>query len=230
MYTHLFFDIDHTLWDFETNSIKTLRGVYEAEGLAKSGIPDFDDFNTVYHAINDKLWDRFRKGFLNREELRWKRMWQTLLHYRVPDEARAKRMGELYLELLPQQKTLFPFAIEALIYLQKKGYAMHLITNGFEATQHQKLQLAGIDHFFDKMISSEVAMSIKPQAAIFHYALAETGATAATSVMIGDAWDIDIVGARDVGMAQVFFNPRSVAITEKPTFEIHCLSELIQLF
>lgn len=230
MYTHLFFDIDHTLWDFETNSIKTLRGVYEAEGLAENGIPDFDDFNTVYHAINDKLWDRFRKGFLNREELRWKRMWQTLLHYRVPDEARAKRMGELYLELLPQQKTLFPFAMEALTYLQTKGYAMHLITNGFEATQHQKLQMAGIDHFFDKMITSEVAMSIKPQAAIFHYALAEAGATAARSVMIGDAWDIDIVGARDVGMAQVFFNPHRLTITENPTFEIHCLSELIQLF
>jgi putative hydrolase of the HAD superfamily len=107
---------------------------------------------------------------------------------------------------------------------------MHLITNGFEATQHQKLQLAGIDHFFDTMITSEAAMSIKPEAAIFQYALAEAGASAATSVMIGDAWDIDIVGARDVGMAQVYFNPKRLAVTEKPTFEIHCLSELIQLF
>lgn len=230
MYTHLFFDIDHTLWDFETNSVKTLRGVYEAEGLADKGIPDFDDFNAVYHEINDKLWDRFRKGFLSREDLRWKRMWQTLMHYRVPDEARAKRMSELYLELLPQQKTLFPHAVEALAYLRSKNYSMHLITNGFEATQHQKLQLSGIDHFFNKMITSEAAMSIKPQAAIFQYALAEAGASAETSVMIGDAWDIDIVGARDVGMAQVFFNPNRLAVTEKPTFEIHCLSELIQLF
>lgn len=230
MYTHLFFDIDHTLWDFESNSIHALRGVYDAEKLAELGIADFDDFNTVYHEINDRLWERFRKGFLSREDLRWKRMWQTLLHYRIPEEARAKRMSELYLELLPQQTTLFPHAKEALAYLQNKGYAMHLITNGFEATQHQKLQLAGIHGFFDQMITSEIAMSMKPQAAIFHYALRETGAEAGTSVMIGDAWEIDILGARDVGMAQVYFNPKRLPITEKPTFEIHCLSELTQFF
>ena len=230
MYTHLFFDIDHTLWDFETNSEKALEGVYEAERLAEKGIPDFNDFNLVYHAINDKLWERFRKGFLSREDLRWKRMWQTLMHYRVPDEVQAKRMSELYLELLPQQRTLFPHAVETLSYLQGKGYSMHLITNGFEATQHQKLQNAGIQGYFDKMITSEAAMSIKPQAAIFHYALREAGATAATSVMIGDAWEIDILGARDVGMAQVFFNPKGLVVEEKPTFEIQCLSELIQLF
>lgn len=230
MYTHLFFDIDHTLWDFETNSVHALKGVYDAEKLAEEGIPDFDDFNRVYHEINDRLWDRFRRGFLSREDLRWKRMWQTLLHYRIPEENRAKRMSELYLVLLPQQTTLFPFAHEALRDLQNKGYALHLITNGFEATQHQKLHLAGIDAYFDKMITSEMAMSMKPQAAIFHYALRETGAEAHESVMIGDAWEIDILGARDVGMAQVYFNPKRLPVTEKPTFEIQCLSELIQLF
>ena len=95
-YRHLFFDLDHTLWDFERNSIATMRILYDEVSLMEKGIADFDDFNVVYHEINDTLWDRFRKGLLSREDLRWKRMYQTLVHYRMPDEKLAKVMSELY--------------------------------------------------------------------------------------------------------------------------------------
>lgn len=229
-YRFLFFDIDHTLWDFESNSVETLRDLYHETGLPALGVQDFDDFNRVYHAINDRLWDRFRKGYLSRQELRWKRMWQTLVHYRIPDEALAKKMSERYLEILPTKTALFPHAEEALEHCRLAGYEMHLITNGFELTQQQKLLNAGIHHFFGKMITSEQAMSMKPHREIFVYALEQTGADARSSVMIGDALEIDILGGQQAGMDQVYFNPARKPHDWKPTYEISCWSELKRLF
>jgi HAD superfamily (subfamily IA) hydrolase, TIGR02254 len=228
-YTTLFFDIDHTLWDFETNSVNTLRILYDEFCLTEKGIADFDDFNAVYHFINDQLWDRFRKGYISRQDLRWRRMWKALLHYKISDEPLAKEMSERYLEILPTQNTLFPHAKETLEYCQQKGYAMHLITNGFEKTQQQKLALSGIDIFFDKMITSEMAMTMKPQKEIFEYALSATQANSNESLMIGDALEIDVLGAKTIGMHQVFFNPKKIEHQDSPTYEIHCLSELTSI-
>ncbi len=225
-YTHIFFDLDHTLWDFDTNSIDTLRAIYTQFALPQKGISDFDDFNKVYHRINDKLWDRFRKGYLSRQELRWKRMWQTLVHYRIPDEALAKQMSEAYLDILPTQTALFPHTHEVLQYLHSKSYSMHLITNGFELTQKQKLKNAALDTYFDRVITSEQAMSMKPHKQIFDYAMQHTGAKAAHSIMIGDAWDVDIVGAAQAGMHQVYFNPHKSPAPGQASFEIHSLQQL----
>ena len=225
-YKYLFFDIDHTLWDFETNSVNTLKALYQEAKLIDRGIEDFEDFNVIYHEINDKLWARFRKGQLSRQDLRWKRMWQTLVHYKVNNEELARQMSERYLEILPTQCTLFPFAKEVLDYCAAKGYEMHLITNGFELTQNLKLKNAAIDHYFDQMITSELAMSMKPHKEIFDYAFAATGASARQSLMIGDALDVDILGGQNAGMDQVFFNPNRLSHQDKPTYEIFCLSEL----
>jgi len=228
-YRHLFFDLDHTLWDFERNSIATMRILYDEVALMEKGIADFDDFNVVYHDINDTLWDRFRKGLLSREELRWKRMYQTLVHYRMPDEKLAKVMSERYLEILPTQTHIFPHCIEVMEYCAGKKYAMHLITNGFELTQKQKLKNALLDSYFDKIITSEQAMSMKPQKEIFEFALRETSATIEQSLMIGDALDIDVLGAQSVGMDQVYFNPKQIAHQGNPTFEIKSLHEMYHI-
>ena len=141
-YKHIFFDLDHTLWDFELNSVETLQDLYQEIGLKERGIDDFNDFNQVYHEINDRLWDRFRKGFLSRQDLRWKRMFQTLVHYKIADEPLAVTMSERYLEILPTKTNVFPHALEVLTFCKEQGYEMHLITNGFEETQKMKLKKA----------------------------------------------------------------------------------------
>lgn len=225
-YKNLFFDIDHTLWDFEKNSFITLQEVYQRLNLHSFGIESFEVFEPVYYEINNKMWDRFRKGFLSREDLRWKRMWQSLLYFGIYNTQLAKDMSELYLEILPTQKNLFPYTIETLDYCRKKGYRMHLITNGFEKTQIQKLQNAQIFDYFEVLITSEMAMSMKPHKEIFNYALYQSKADVESSLMIGDALDIDILGARQIGMAQMFFNPNKISHQEKPTYEIECLSEI----
>ncbi|MEZ5047006.1 MAG: YjjG family noncanonical pyrimidine nucleotidase [Chitinophagaceae bacterium] len=225
-YTHLFFDLDHTLWDFEKNSLHSLQVVYEQCELATKGINSFQEFNEIYQDINHRLWARFRNGYIKREELRWKRMWQTLIHFRILDKALAEQMSELYLDVLPTQNHLFPYAIEALAYCQSQSYEMHIITNGFEKTQIQKLKNAKLQPYFKEIITSEMAMSIKPQKEIFEYAMKKTKAEANQSIMIGDALDIDILGAKNVAMDQIFFNPNKVAHSDNPTYEIHCLSML----
>lgn len=226
-YTHIFFDLDHTLWDFETNSLQTLHDLYTEMKLNEKATGDFDHFHTTYHHHNAIYWDRFRKGFINREELRWKRMWRTLVDYKITDENLAKSMSERYLEILPTKTNLFPDCREVLDYLKEKSYPMHLITNGFEKTQHQKIRNSKIDHYFQEVITSEQAGIMKPHAAIFEYALSKTNARADQSIMIGDTLDVDILGAVQAGLDSAYFNPAHPPTPEiQPTYVLNGLIEL----
>ncbi|OSZ79359.1 noncanonical pyrimidine nucleotidase, YjjG family [Chitinophagaceae bacterium IBVUCB1] len=229
-YNHLFFDLDHTLWDFEANSAHTLMQVYEECQLASHGITDYDAFATTYHAHNEVLWARFRNGFIKRDELRWKRFWLTLIDFKIGDTHLAHEMSSAYLEILPTQRRLIPHAEELLAYCKQQGYTMHLITNGFESTQRQKLQVSGIAPYFTELITSERSNSVKPQAAIFQYALQATGATAEESIMIGDALEIDILGAFYAGWHQAYYNPARTPHRHKPTYEVASLEELMKIF
>lgn len=226
-YKHLFFDLDHTLWDFDTNSEQVLRKLYDEYNLASLGIENADEYLRTYAMHNDRLWERFRKGYIKREELRWKRVWLTLLDFKIANTALAEKMSEHYLQLLPAQTTLMPFAKEVLDAC-KDNYKMHLITNGFEATQWEKLRNSGIDHYFIEVITSEKSNSIKPNREIFDYALQATGAKPEESLMLGDALDIDILGARNAGWYQLYYNPKKKVHTQKPTYEIACWSELLR--
>jgi putative hydrolase of the HAD superfamily len=227
-YKYIFFDLDHTLWDFDKNSENTLRQLYNEYTLDKRGILSFTEFYEVYSAHNDRLWERFRNGYIKREELRWKRVWLTLLDFKVADTNLAYEMSAAYLEILPTQTVLTPFAKELLEHCKGK-YILHLITNGFETTQWQKLQYSGIASYFGEVITSEKSNSIKPHREIFDYALKTTGAVAEDSIMIGDAIDIDILGALNAGWDQVYYNPAKKVHGRKPTYEVGCLSEIMTL-
>lgn len=225
-YKHIFFDLDHTLWDFETNSNATMAELYEEHNLSGRGIPSYDEFFSVYSAINEKLWDRFRKGYINRNELRIKRFTQTFLDFKLCDDALCQTLSERFLVILPTKTALFPGAIEVLDYLKEKQYPLHLITNGFEETQKLKLEHSGIGHYFTHIVTSESAGSLKPHRAIFDYALQLSNTTAAESIMIGDTLEVDILGAQQIGMDQVYFAPGDVQAGVSPTYTIKSLAEL----
>jgi putative hydrolase of the HAD superfamily len=225
-YRHLFFDLDHTLWDFDTNSRLTLEELYHTLELKAKGVHDFDLFHKNYLVHNDKLWDRYRNGFIKVEELRWKRMWLTLIDFKIGDEKFARDMGYRFLELLPTRNTLFPYTVEILSYLKGKGYQLHLITNGFESTQHKKLKNAGIDHFFIEVITSEGSNSLKPHKEIFDYAFQKTKALPEHSIMIGDSIEVDIQGAINAGMDQVYVNHLNAVPGIQPTYTVYSLKEL----
>jgi putative hydrolase of the HAD superfamily len=230
-YLHLFFDLDHTIWDFEANSKQTLLQLYQDLNLKEKGIDDFEKFHLNYLVHNDKLWERYRNGFIKVDELRWKRMWLTLLDFKNGDESLAREMGNIFLELLPTRNILFPYTIEILSYLTEKKYQLHLITNGFEKTQQSKLKNSGLDKFFKEVITSESSNSLKPHKEIFDYALSKTGAKKEESIMIGDSIEVDIQGAMNAGIDQVYVNHLSNNNHEiKPTYTVYSLKELEDIF
>ena len=230
-YKHLFFDLDHTLWDFEANAKATLQQLHIDLDLVSKGVHDFELFHKNYLQHNEKLWARYRNGYIKQEELRLKRMWLTLLDFKIADEALAMQLNELFLQLLPARTILFPDTKEVLQYLTDKGYKLHLITNGFEKTQHGKLKYSGLDGFFKEVITSESSNSLKPQKEIFDFALNKTGAKIEESIMIGDSLEVDVAGAMNAGMDAIHVNFNDAPQDEiKPTYTIKTLKELEQIF
>lgn len=229
-YRHLFFDLDHTLWDFEANAHATLSTLYEDLQLKERGIHDFNLFYKNYLAHNDRLWDHYRKGQIKQDELRVKRMKLALLDFRIADEELSQKMNVLFLDLLPTRNLLFPYTKEILQYLMNKNYELHLITNGFETVQHSKLKYSGLDHYFKEVITSESSNSIKPNKEIFEYAFQKTNADPSTSIMIGDTIEVDIQGAINAGIDQVFVNHTKITPAIKPTYTVNTLKELEGIF
>lgn len=229
-YQHLFFDLDHTLWDFDTNARTTLTAIYGELSLDSKVNAAFDDFYQKYLFHNQLLWDRYHKGFISADDLKWKRMWRTLLDFKIADEALARDLSGRFLEILPTQKEVFPHTFEVLDYLLQKNYVLHLITNGFEKTQWSKLRHSGLHKYFTHVITSEGSNSLKPKKAIFDYALDKAGASLQTSIMIGDNLEADIQGAINAGMDSIFVNHISAITDVRPTYTVTHLRELEDIF
>ncbi|MFN5424354.1 MAG: HAD family hydrolase, partial [Bacteroidota bacterium] len=131
-YRHIFFDLDHTLWDFETNARESLSDLYQTLQLQEKGIHDFNGFYERYSHHNHRLWEKYTRGEIKQDELRWKRMWLALVDHKLADESLARKMAVDFLHILPTKNNLFPHTREVLQYLTNKNYALHLVTNGFE--------------------------------------------------------------------------------------------------
>ena len=226
-YKHIFFDLDHTLWDFETNAKQTLLQLFDAKLAQKIGQP-FDIFFDRYSYHNHQLWARYEKGYIGVEELKWKRMWRALLDFKVADEGLSKALSVQFLHILPTKKEVFPHTFELLTYLTQKKYQLHLITNGFEAVQQAKLHNSGLAPYFEVMVTSESSNSLKPKKEIFEYALSKTGATLQNSIMLGDNQEADVMGALNVGMDAVFVNHigAELKIPRNPTHQVNNLKEV----
>ena len=234
-YRHLFFDLDHTLWDFEANAQATLSELYQTLQLRERGVHDFDLFYRNYLAHNEKLWERYRNGYIRQEELRVKRMWLTLLDFKIADDKLSEEMNIRFLDLLPTRTLLFPHTKEILQYLTDKNYSLHLITNGFEKTQHNKLKYSGLAMYFKEVVTSEGSNSLKPRKEIFEFAFSKAKAKPEESIMIGDTIDVDILGAVHAGIDQVHVNHLTkepvIVIDDKfPTYTVYSLKELEKIF
>lgn len=226
-YKHIFFDLDHTLWDHNTNSRIALEEVYQAFDLQEIGIASTHDFYLTFTEINHQLWDKYEAGRINQSELRHQRFRLIFSQLAVRDHALCDTISEYYMEISTKKSNLLPHAHETLQYLQPK-YPMHIITNGFDEVQSVKMEAGKITHFFREIITSQNSGYKKPDSRIFEYALKKVGATAAECLMIGDSFQSDIVGATRAGIDAVFFNPdqRNQEISIKPKYEIRDLAEL----
>lgn len=221
---HIFFDLDRTLWDFETNSRETLEELYREKLASQTTIP-LEEFINIYHKHNERLWSEYRKGSIKKEVLRWKRFQLTFKELGITNNDLAQQFDNEYITRSPQKTNLFPGTIDILQYLSRY-YKLHIITNGFLETQNLKIDNAGITPFIHHMTTSEEAGHQKPAPGAFEYALRKTGAIPKNSVMVGDDLEIDIIGAANVGIKTIFFNPEKLAHNFKPDWEITSLSEM----
>ena len=224
-YKHVFFDLDRTLWDFETNSFETLSELAHKYKISEKGVVSIDEFISRYVKINELMWDKYRKGLIDKNTLRYQRFHEIFENYGIRDRKLIEDFGNDYLSVSPLKTNLFPHCIEVLHYLNQK-YSLHIITNGFEEVQHIKIKNCGIGHYFDHIITSERSGFKKPDLRIFQYSMDVVNAKTSNSIMIGDSLEADIVGARNAGIHQVFFNPCGDVHTEEVTYEIKSLKEL----
>lgn len=224
-YRFLFFDLDKTIYDFDASSEMTFREIYDQFQLREKGIGDLQEFIRTYTRINLELWDLYRRGGIQKEVLNIQRFDLALRAYNLDDPSLAAQIAAYYVTESPMKNTLYP-GVEATLAHLKKKYRLFIITNGFEEVQHKKLAVNNLRPFFDDVITSEEAGCKKPDPAIFRYALHRVKATADESLMIGDDLEVDIQGAKAMGMDQVFVNYRKIVHGEQVTFEVSSFPEL----
>ncbi|MGQ1888973.1 YjjG family noncanonical pyrimidine nucleotidase [Thermophagus sp. OGC60D27] len=226
-YKHLFFDLDHTIWDFDANQALTLKKLFEKYHLGNH-FKDFDNFFQRYSPINERLWRDYQYGRISKKELKIGRFYQTFRSVGVDDFAMAERFSEDFVTNNSKETNVIPHAFELLNYLQQKKYHLYIITNGFRETQYSKLEKSGLAPYFEKTFISEDIGVNKPNPAFFEYSLKNAKASKNESLVIGDSLENDIKGARNSGIDQVFFNPKRKPHDEEVFKEITSLKELIE--
>jgi putative hydrolase of the HAD superfamily len=224
MYRCVFFDLDHTLWDYERNSKETLHEIYGEFRLIEKDV-DFDKFHFRFREVNLQLWDLYDRGVIGSEVIRKERFKQILETFNVHDDKLSQQLSDSYLQICPDKGNLMPHAMETLDYLSSR-YNLTVITNGFDEIQHRKLASSNVVHFFDHIITSQRAGHKKPAREIFDYALQLNNIASSQAIMVGDNLTTDMGGARNATIDTVFFNHDGVRHNDVVKHEIRLLSEL----
>ncbi len=223
---HIFWDLDHTLWDFDSNAHDTLVALYHEFDLAGDINASVDEFIAVYKQINDRCWDLYRRGEMEKDELRTKRYKLTFEHFGSNNEAKAADLGWAYMKICPTKTKVMPGAFKVLDALKGK-YQQHIITNGFKEVQGVKQSGSGLAPYFNVVVCSEDVGKKKPHSDVFWYAMNKAGAKPEESIMIGDGLQVDAIGAEKVGMKGVWYNPLRQRV-EHEVWEINHLEELLE--
>ena len=182
-----------------------------------------------YQQRNVELWEEYGKGQVTKEELNRQRFLYPLEAVGVGDAMLAKSFSDDFFSVIPTKSKLMPHAREVLEYLSAK-YNLYILSNGFQELQCHKMRSAGIDHYFKKVVLSDDIGVLKPWPEIFHFALSTTQSELQDSLMIGDSWENDVAGAKEVGMHQVFYNVTGkTELPFQPTYQVSDLKELMQI-
>ncbi|MEO8087815.1 MAG: YjjG family noncanonical pyrimidine nucleotidase [Bacteroidota bacterium] len=225
-YSHVFFDLDNTLWDFDRNSAETLYELYDKYKLSELGIKTPEHFISKYQERNAMMWEQYRLGKIDKDMLRNKRFELTFWDMGIEAvEKISAQLSDDYVNAAPKRNHLFPDAYEVLEYLHQK-YTLHIITNGFHEAQFIKLDGTGIRKFFQNIIISEHVGFKKPDINIFNYAVKSAKTIPEECIMIGDGLEVDVLGAQRAGWDAVYFNPKKIAHAEVITYEIEKLEQL----
>ena len=205
-YTHLFFDLDNTIWDFNSNSFDALYTALDKLGLLER-IGSYADFFKIYSDVNERLWDLYRHGLMTKKVLGVKRFEESFEKNGTPVNIGGGVVNDAYLTEMPSQTRLVKGAREVLDYLHGR-YEIAIITNGFKEVQYDKIKKSELSKYFSKIFISEEIGAQKPGKKIFEHSIKSMNAPKKSSLMIGDSWEVDIVGAMNFGIDQIYYNPK----------------------
>jgi putative hydrolase of the HAD superfamily len=229
MIKHIFFDLDHTIWDFDRNAEETLIELYARYELESLGLRSSREFIDTYTENNQLLWAEYHLGKITKETLRSERFSKTFIQLGIQPSHIPSQFEDDYVRLTPTRTNLFEGSEKVLTYLQKK-YTLHIISNGFKESTLTKMDKSGLNPYFANVIISEDVGVNKPDKAIFEYALRLASAQKEESIMIGDSLEADIRGAQDYGMKAIYFNPMNKEKPEDVLWQITRLEELLNHF
>lgn len=229
MKKHILFDLDHTIWDFDRNAEETLMELYQHYKLDELGLSSAEEFILNYTLNNHALWADYHLGKISKDILRAERFKRTFVQMGILPELVPLQFEEDYVRLSPTKTNLFEGSLKVLEYL-KQRYQLHIITNGFKETTITKMNLSGLNPYFQNVIISEDVGFNKPHPNVFQYAINKANASLEESIMIGDSLEADIYGAQQFGMEAIFFNPLRKKKPADVTREIYHLEELLLHF
>ncbi|MFI3240289.1 MAG: YjjG family noncanonical pyrimidine nucleotidase [Bacteroidales bacterium] len=227
----LYIDLDDTLWDFSANAKVALHYIYDKYNIVEY-CEDYKRFSSIYIAKNHELWEQYHHNQIDRAYLLSERFRFTFSQVGLEDDnlqSMAQSANDDYLSYIGDLTTLVDGAVDLLQSLQQH-YKVNMLSNGFHGIQFRKLRGSNLEQYFNRVILSDDINVTKPQREIFDYALGVCNAQAATSIMIGDNYDADILGAHNAGWRTIHFNrsgediPNSVA-----DLTVSNLSEISQL-
>ncbi len=230
-YSHIFFDLDHTLWDFDKNSREALAELVDKYKIHKANGFEFESFLERFKKANLEMWALYTKDLINAEELRRKRLDLAFENVDIHLEPIYERFSADYISCCSTKGHLLDNAREVLESLHER-YSLYILTNGFEKVQYTKLITSNIFHYFDEVFTTADTNGIKkPNPLFFEYAIQKAGGRTKQLIMVGDTLDVDIHGAQESGLDTVYFNPDATPhSTPDITYEIKNLSELLDIF
>jgi putative hydrolase of the HAD superfamily len=222
---HIFFDLDHTLWDFEKNSALAFEKIFQELNFDINS----QQFMDIYNPINVAYWKLYEKNEIDQETLRVSRVKDAFEAFNFEISLdQINTISNLFIEYLTSNNHLIEGTIETLDYLKDK-YVLHIITNGFSFVQDVKLQKSNLDKYFVTITNSEAAGHKKPHENIFKHALTSANASKTESIMIGDSFEADVLGAQNFGIKAVYFNPKAEMISQNQIIQIQSLTQLKNL-
>ena len=229
-YKDLFIDFDDTLYDTYGNAVISLRETFEAFRLERF-FADPQVFYDAYWAANIDLWTRYSKGEITRPYLIVERFRRPLSAGQGLDvtEPFCLEMSDKFLEFCSSKPGVVEGAHELMDYLKHQGYRMHMCSNGFHEVQYKKLAACGLKDYFDTIILSEDAGANKPSMQYFDYALRQSCADIATTMMIGDNLQTDIMGANRAGLDTILFNRWGIEPSSVPTYTVETLRDIMKI-
>lgn len=226
---HLFFDLDHTLWDFEGNAKTCLDQIYHTHRISDLGVVNFDVFYSTFSEVNKHYWYLLDTKKISHQQLRRERFQTTLARLEVDiSSGLSEAMNEQFMSLLPSQPLLMPYTLELLETL-KPHFQLHILSNGFQQIQRQKMASGGILSYFDQVITHDIAQAHKPSPEIFTFAFNQANCSVEEALMIGDNWMADIEGALQMGMMAIHYDPDQEPSQEPSFIRISSLHQIPQI-